>query len=173
MPPLLVILAVEALVASQGISFHFVWPFEVWLVFNLFQDLVHWFSEHSVNCLRSYRPQLSSKIPSGLVIVVAVRPSVNCLRSCRPQLSSKIPSGLVIVVAVRPKIPHLLRDNLTLPLSLLLDFLDSLVFINAVHKSTHTPHRLLGQGFSQIMLCGQVDHKGLYKPRHQNRHQSR
>ena len=133
-PPLLVILAVKALVVPQGIFSQFVWSFEVWLVLNLFQDLVHWFSEHSVNCLRS----------------------------CKPRLSSKIPSRSVIVIVVRPEISPLLRDNLTLPISLMLVFLDSLVFINAVHEPMHTPYRLLSQGFSQIMLSGQSDLKGPY-----------
>ena len=134
MPLLLMILAVEALVAPQGISSHFVWPFEVCLVLNLFQDLVYWFSEYNVNCLRS----------------------------CKPQLSSKIPLGSVIVVAVRPEISHLLKDNLILPFSLLLALLISLLFINAVHESTHSPYRHLGQGFSQIMHYGQSDLEGPY-----------
>ena len=120
MPPLLVVLEMKALIAPQGVSSHFVWPFEVWLVLDLLQDLMHWFSNHNVNHLRSRRPRLSSKILSGSVIVVAVR----------------------------PEIPHLLKDNLTLPLALLLVFLDILVFINAVHKSMHTLYWLLGQGFS-------------------------
>ena len=134
MPPLLVVLAMEALVASQGISSHFVWPFEVWLVLDLFQDLMHWFSEHNVNHLRSRKSRLFYKIPSGSVIVVSVQ----------------------------PEIPPLLRDNLTVPLALLLVFFDPLVLINTIHKSMNTPHRLLSQGFPQIMLDGQVDLKGPY-----------
>ena len=42
--------------------------------------------------------------------------SVNHLRSCRSRFSRKILSGSIIVVFVRLEIPHLLRDNLTLPL---------------------------------------------------------
>ena len=129
MPLLLVVLAVEALVAPQGISSHFVWLFEVWLVLDLLQDLMHWFSEHSVNHLRSRRSKLSRKIPSGFVIVVSIR----------------------------LEIPSLLRDNLTLPLALLLVFLDPLIHINVIHKLTNTLYWLLGQGFSQIMLSGQFD----------------
>ena len=119
---LLVVLAMKALITPQGVSSHFVWPFEIWLVL---QDLMHWFSEQSVNCLGSRRPRLSSKIPLGFIIVVAIR----------------------------LKIPPLLRDNLTFLLSLLLVFLHSLVFINAVHESMHAFYRLLRQEFSQIMLC--------------------
>ena len=126
MPPLLVVLVMEALVTPQGISSHFVWPFEVGLVLDLLQDLMHWFLEHSVNHLRNRRSRLFNKIPSGSVIVVSVR----------------------------PEIPPILRDNLTLPLALLLVFLDPLVLINAIHKPTNTPYRLLGQGFSQIVLGG-------------------
>ena len=124
----------EALVAPQGISSHFVWPFEVGLVLDLLQYLMHWFLEHSVNHLRSYRFRFSPKIPSGSVIVVSVR----------------------------PEIPPLLRGNLTLSFVLLLVFPDLLVLINAIHKPTNTPYRLLGQGFSQIMLGGQSNLEGPY-----------
>ena len=54
------------------------------------------------------------------------------LRSCRPRLPSKIPSGSVIIVAVRPKIPHLLRDNLALSLFLLLVFFNPFVLVNQI-----------------------------------------
>ena len=118
MPSLLVVLAMKTLVAPHGISSHLVRLFEVWLVLDLLQDLMHWFSEHRVNRFRSRRPRLSSKIPSGSIIVVVVR----------------------------PEIPFLLKYNLTLPLALLLVFLDALVFINAVYKPTHIPYRLFGQG---------------------------
>ena len=62
----------EALVAPQGILSHFVWPFEVWLVLDLLQDLMHWLSEHNVNHMRSHRSRLSNKISSGSVIIVSV-----------------------------------------------------------------------------------------------------
>jgi len=70
MPSLLVVLAMKTLVVPHGISFHLVRLFEVWLVLDLLQDLMHWFSEHRVNRFRSCRPRLSSKIPSGSIIVV-------------------------------------------------------------------------------------------------------
>ena len=97
---------------------------------------MHWFSEHSVNHLKSRRSRLSSKIPLGSIIVVFVR----------------------------PEIPPLLRDNLTLtlPLALLLVFFDPLILINAIHKSTNTSYWLLGQGFFQIMLNRWVELEGLY-----------
>ena len=120
MPLLLVVLVIEALVAPQRVPSHLVWPFEVWLVLDLFQDLMHWFSKHNVNHLRSRRSRLSSKIFSGPIIIVFVR----------------------------PEILHLLKDNLTFPLALLLVFLDPLVLINTIHKPTNTLHQLLGQGFS-------------------------
>ena len=40
-PLLLVVLAIKALIASQGVSTHFVRPFEVWLVLDLLQNLMH------------------------------------------------------------------------------------------------------------------------------------
>ena len=134
MPSLLVVLVMKTLVTPQGVSSHFVWPFEVWLIFYLLQDLMHWFSEHSVNHLRSHGSRLSSKIPS---------------RS-------------IIIVYVQPKIPHLRKDNLTLPFALLLVFLDPFVLINTIHKPTNTPHQLLGQGFSQIVHDKQADLEGPY-----------
>ena len=124
----------KILVTPHGISSHLVWPFEVRLIFDLLQDLMHWFSEHNVNHLRSRRPRLPNKIPSRFVIIVSVR----------------------------PEIPHVLRDNLSLSFPLLLVFLNPLVFINTIHKATHTPYRLLGQGLSQIMLGRQADLKSPY-----------
>ena len=87
---------------------------------------------------------------------------VNHPRSRKPRLPGKIPSGLAIIVFVRPEIPPVLRDNLILSLPLLLVFLNPLVFINMIHKPTHTLYRLLGQGLSQIMLSRQVDFKSPY-----------
>ena len=134
MPLFLMVLAMKTLVVPHGVSFHLIWSFEVWLILDLLQDLIYWLSEHHVYHLRSHRPRLPSKIPSGPVIVVPV------------QL----------------EIPPILRDNLILSFPLLLVFLDLLVLINTIHKLTNTPYRLLGQGFSQIILGGQADLEGLY-----------
>ena len=87
---------------------------------------------------------------------------VNHLKSRRPRLLSKIPFGPIIIVSVRPKIPPILRDNLSLSLPLLLVFLNSLVFVNTIHKPMHTPYQLLGQGLSPIMLDWQADLKSPY-----------
>ena len=95
----LIVLAMKALVASHRVSSYLVWLFKVRLIFYLLQDLMYWFSKHRFNHLSSYRPRLPSKISSGSIIVVSVR----------------------------PKVPSLLRDNLSLPLPLLLVFLDPLV----------------------------------------------
>ena len=124
----------KILVTPHGVSSHLVWPFEVRLIFDLLQDLMFWLSKHCVNHLRS----------------------------CRPRLPSKIPSRFVIIVSVRPEIPHVLRDNLSLSFPLLLVFLNPLVFINTIHKATHTPYRLLGQGLSQIILGKQADLESPY-----------
>ena len=62
---------------------------------------------------------------------------VNHLRNYGPRLPNKIPLRFVIVVAVRPEIHHLLGDNLTLSLALLL-ILNPLVFINPVHELAYT-----------------------------------
>ena len=110
---LLVVLAVKTLVASQRVSTYSVWPLKVWLVFYLLQNWMHGFSEHSVNYLRS----------------------------CKLILPSKIPYGSVIVVTVRPEIPHLLRDDLALSLTLLLVLFNLLILVNPIHKLAYTDNR--------------------------------
>ena len=85
---------------------------------------MHWFSEHRANHLSRNKARLPSKISSGLIIVVYF------------QL----------------EIPHILRDNLSLPFPLLLVFLDPFILVNTIYELTHTPYRLLGQRLSQIML---------------------
>ena len=117
MSPLLVVLAVKALVAPQKVSTHSVWPLEVWLVFYLLQNLMHRFSKHNVNRLRS----------------------------CRLKLPSKISPGSVIVVMVRPEIPHLLRDNLALSFTLLLVLFNPLILVNSIHKLAYTDNKFLSQ----------------------------
>ena len=124
MPLLLMVLAMKALITPQGVSSHLFWPSEVWLVLGLLQDLMHFFSKHRVNYLRS----------------------------CRPKLSSKIPSGSVIVVMIRPKFPPLLRDNLTFSLALLLVLLNPFILINPIHELAYTGERFPNQILPQSML---------------------
>ena len=69
----LMVLAIKTLVAPHGVSSHLVWPFEVWLILNLLQDLMYLLLEYRVNHLRSRRPRLPSKIPLGHAIIVFVR----------------------------------------------------------------------------------------------------
>ena len=86
---------------------------------------------------------------------------VNRLRNCRPRLPSKIPSGSVIVIAVRPEIPSFLRDNLTLPLALLLVLLNLLILINLIHELAYTSSRFPGQRLLQAILGRQADLESL------------
>mgnify|MGYP000860354580 CR=1 FL=1 len=111
----LVVLAMKILVTLHRVSSHLIWPFKVWLIFNPFKDMMHWFLEHRADHLSSSKPRLPSKIPSGLIIIVPIR----------------------------PEIPHLLSDSLSLPFPILLVFLDSFLLVNMVHELTHTPYRLL------------------------------
>ena len=124
MSSVLVVLAVKALIALHRVASHLIWSFKEWLILDFLQNLVYWFSKHRVNHLSIGRPQLPSKV------------------SPRP----------VIVVSVRPKIPPLLRDNLSLPLSLLLVFLDPHILINLVHKLTYIACRFPSQRLPQTML---------------------
>ena len=120
MSPLLVVLVAKVLVVPQRVSTHSVQPLEVLLIFYLLQNLMHRFSKHNINCLRS----------------------------CRLRLPSKIPSGFVIVVTVRPKIPLLLRDNISLSLTLLLVLFNPFILVNLIHKLVYIGNRLPSQRFS-------------------------
>ena len=96
----------EGFVALHWVFFHFVWLFKVWLTLNLFQDLMHWFLEHSANHLGSNKPWLPSKVSSGLIIVISVRPEIS----------------------------YILRYNLSFPFPLLLVFLDPFILVHTVHE---------------------------------------
>ena len=115
--PFLVVLAVKALVAPQRVFTHSVQSFKIWLVFYLLQNLMHWFTKHSIDHLRS----------------------------CRPRLPDKIPSESVIFVTVRPEIPPLLRDNLTLSLAFLLVLFNPLTLVNPIHELVYTDDRFPSQ----------------------------
>ena len=123
-PSVLVVLVMKALVARHGVSSHFIWSFEEWLILDFLQDLVYWLSEHRVNHLSSGKPRMPSKVSSGPVTVVSVR----------------------------PEIPPLLRDNLSLRFPLLLVLLKPLILINLVHELTYTVSGFPGQRFPLAML---------------------
>ena len=124
MPPLLVVLVMKALIASQGVSIYFIQPFEIWLMLDLLQNLMHWFSEHGVNHLRN----------------------------CRPRLPGKIPPMSVIIVAVQLEVLPLLKDDLTLSLVSMLAFLDPFILNNPIHKQAYTSDRLSSQRLPQPVL---------------------
>ena len=111
------VLAVKALVAPQKVFTHSVQSFEVWLDFYLLQNLMHRFTKHSIDHLRS----------------------------CGSRLPNKIPSGSVIFVTVRSEIPPLLRDNLTLSLAFLLVLFNPLTLVNPIHELVYTDDRFPNQ----------------------------
>ena len=129
----LVVVAIKALIVPHGISCHLIWPFEKWLILNLFQHLAHWLSEHNINCLRVS----SSELPS------------------------KISPWSIIIVSVQLKIPHLLRDNLSLTFPLLLVFLNPFIFVNPIHELTHNGDRFTSQGFPKTVLGWVTDLKNI------------
>ena len=53
---LLVVLVMKALIMLHRVSSHLIWSFKVWLILNLFLDLMHWFPEYCANHLSSNRP---------------------------------------------------------------------------------------------------------------------
>ena len=103
----LMIMEIKVLITLHRISFHLVRPFEERLVFNLFQNLLYWFSEHSIDRLGVGR----SLLPDNIFL------------------------GSVIMDPVRPEIPHLLRDHLSLsfPLQLVLLYPSILIKIGRAH----------------------------------------
>ena len=115
----LVVVAIKVLITPYEISCHLIWPFEEWLILNLFQNLMHRFPKHRVNRLST----------------------------CGCWLLSKVPPGLIIVVPIRLEIPPLLRDNLSLSFPLLLVFLNPFVLINPVPKLAHIGNRFASQRF--------------------------
>ena len=74
----------------------------------------------------------------------------------------KISPRSAVIVPVRLEIPSVLRDHLSLSLSLLVVLLDLLILINAIHEPTHTLDRFPSQRLSQIMLGWQADLEGSY-----------
>ena len=72
MSSLLMVMAMKSLVAPRRVFSYLIWPFEVWLILDLVQDLMYWLSEHRVNHLRSRKPRFPRKIPSGPIIIVSV-----------------------------------------------------------------------------------------------------
>ena len=124
--PLLVVLAVKTLVTLHRVSSYLVWSLKVCLILNFLQNSVYWLSEHSTDYLSSSRPRMPREISP---------------RS-------------VVIVPIQPKIPSILRDHFSFPLSLLLVLFDPLILINMIHELTHTPNRFPGQKLSQIMLSG-------------------
>ena len=115
----LMILAIKVLITPHRISYHLVRPFKEQLIFNLLQNLLYWFSEHSINHLGVGRSWLPNKV---------------------------LPRS-VIIVSVRPKIPPLLRDHLNLSFPLHLVFFYPSVLVNPIHKLAHTDYRLTSQRF--------------------------
>ena len=66
------------------------------------------------------------------------------LSSSRSRLPSKIYAGPIIIVPVRPEIPSILRDKLSIPLPLLLVFLDPFILVNTIHELMHILYSFLG-----------------------------
>ena len=114
MSVVLVVLAIKVLVVPRGFPRHFIRPLKVWFVLDFLQHPMYWFSEHSIDSL-----------------------CVSCSR-----LPYKIFSRAIAVVSVRLEIPHLLRDNLLLSLTLWLVFLYSFILVDPIYQLAHIGGRL-------------------------------
>ena len=120
----LVVFAIKVLIAPCGFSRHLIRPLKVWFVLDFLQYPMYWFSEHSTDSL-----------------------CVGCSK-----LPYEISPRAVAVILVRLEIPHLLRDNLLLPLALQLVFLYLFILIDPIHRLMHTGGRLASQRLPQAML---------------------
>ena len=129
MPMILMILAIEVLVTFFKISYHLIRSFEERFIFSLLQNLMHWLSEHDVDRLKA----------------------------CRPWLSPKIPSWSIVIVMIQPVIPSFLRDNLILPLPLLLILFDPFILVNPFHQLTHTGDKFASKGLPQTVIGGESE----------------
>ena len=117
MSVVLVVLAIKILIAPRGLPHHLMRPLKVWLVLDFLQHSMYWFSEHSIDSL-----------------------CVGCFG-----LPNEVSPRAVAVISVRLEIPHLLRDNLLLSLTLQLVFLYSFILIDPIHQLVHTSGRLANQ----------------------------
>ena len=123
------ILAIEVMVMFFRISHHLIRSFEERFIFNLLQNLMHWLSKHGVDCLKA----------------------------CWPWLSHKIPSWSIVIVTIRPVIPPFLRDNLILPLPMLLILFDLFILVNPIHQPTHTGDRFASKRLPQTVISGESE----------------
>ena len=115
----LMVLAIEARVSPRRFPGHLVRPFKEWFIFYFLKNSVHRFSKYNTNHL-------------------------SISRSCWSDIIFPRSNG---IKSIRPEIPILLRDNLRFTFSLLLIFLNPLVFINLVHKLEHIGNKFASQGF--------------------------
>ena len=115
----LMVLTIEARVSPCRVPGHLVRPFKKWFVFDLIENLMHQLSKYSVNHL-------------------------GVGRSCWYDIIFSRSNG---IKSARPEIPPLLRDNICFIFSLLMIFLNPLVFINPVHKLAYIGNRFASQGF--------------------------
>ena len=130
-PMILMVMAIKALITPHRISCHLIWPLEEWLVFNLFQNLLYWLSEHSINRLGVGKSRLPNKIFSRSVVL-----------------------DLIWL-----EIPPLLRDYLRLSFPLLLVLLYSSILINLIHQLTYIGNRFTSERLSQVMFCWEASLK--------------
>ena len=114
MPTILVVLTVETLVMLGGITSHLVRPLEVGFTLYLFKDLVNWLLEHRTD-------HLSIRVP---------------------KVTSKISPRSAMTIPLCPRISLVSRNNLCLPLPLLLIILNLFILINLIHELMHISHRL-------------------------------
>ena len=117
----------------HGVTFHFIWPLEVWFNLYLLKNLMHRLLEYCADHLGSRQP-----------------------------MSSKISPGSVVIIPLRAKFSSLRGSHFCLPFPLLLIILSSFMFINLIHQLTHALHWFLCQGLPQFVLSWKANLNRLY-----------
>ena len=79
-PPILMVLAIEALTALGWVTSHLVWPFEVRLILYLFKYLMYRLLEYQANYLSVSMCGLVDEVSSRLIMDVPIKPGISSFR---------------------------------------------------------------------------------------------
>ena len=101
---ILMTLVIKTLITPHGVTFHFIWPFEVWFNLYLLKNLMHRLLEYCADHLGSRYP-----------------------------MSSKISPGSIVIIPLRAKFSSFRGSHFCLPFPLLLIILSLFMFINLIH----------------------------------------
>ena len=114
MSPVLVVLAIETLIAFGWVSSHFVGPFEIRLILYLYKDLIYRLLKYQADYLGISSQRLVNEVSPRSIMVVPIKLRISPFR----------------------------WEDLGLTLSLHLILFDLLMLINTIHELAQTPSEL-------------------------------